>query len=195
MYKTTIRLPADYWQVIDMYGNYNDAINNAISFVLQESLIDLPVSRESNEGEQISRNVTIVNTEYERLHNMYGASRHISLRRIITYLVDNCLYDAFAWNDNSIHDTLTPIEQVQYKQLYKLLYKAMANLSLLDKYCEKLDKPTDLFNSLYRTLNDIRGYYDEKYNTQSANRDNATRAVRERLGTDVGQSGTGDSNN
>lgn len=182
MYKTVLRLPAEYWAVIDSYGNYNDAINNAISFVLQESLIDLPVSRESNEGTQISRNIIIVNTEYEILHAMYGASRHISLRRIITYLVDNGLYEAFSGTHHSSDNALTPMEDKQYQQIYKLLYKVLTNVSALDTYCDKVDKPRELFTSLYDVINKIKEYYNEKYTTQSTNRDNTIRVIRERSG-------------
>lgn len=118
--KIDVRLHEDYYNVLTQFGTLDQVVDKAIN-AIEAGSIDLDVIPSCPPLTGTHKYiVTVDNLFYDDLVQIYGShSNHISMRRILYYIVDSELYNALRWEPVR---NISPTDR-RNKRIDNLLYE------------------------------------------------------------------------
>lgn len=118
--KIDVRLHEDYYNVLTQFGTLDQVVDKAIN-AIEAGSIDLDVIPSCPPLTGTHKYiVTVDNLFYDDLVQIYGShSNHISMRRILYYIVDSELYNALRWEPVR---NISPTDR-RSKRIDNLLYE------------------------------------------------------------------------
>lgn len=118
--KIDVRLHEDYYNVLTQFGTLDQVVDKAIN-AIEAGSIDLDVIPSCPPLTGTHKYiVTVDNLFYDDLVQIYGShSNHISMRRILYYIVDSELYNSLRWEPVR---NISPTDR-RSKRIDNLLYE------------------------------------------------------------------------
>ena len=149
MIKVNITISEEYYKILRLFGTMDEVVQKAL-MLAEKGDIDLetcPYVQQFGRLKHIV--VTVDNAYYESLRSLYGAtSPKTSINRLLYYIVDNELYEAYGWKQVNKYNEENEAKIEGYKSTILHNINRLSKMLTRTEQQDKLKKAYDLISDL-----------------------------------------------
>lgn len=149
MIKVNVTISEDYYKILRLFGTMDEVVQKAL-VLAEQGDIDLencPYVQQFGRLKHIV--VTIDNAYYESLRSLYGAtSPKASINRLLYYIVDNELYEAYGWKQVNKYNEENEAKIEGYKSTILHNINRLSKMLTRTEQQDKLKQAYDLISDL-----------------------------------------------
>lgn len=149
MIKVNITISDEYYKILRLFGTMDEVVQKAL-MLAEKGDIDLetcPYVQQFGRLKHIV--VTVNNAYYESLRALHGAtSPKASINRLLYYIVDNELYEAYGWKQVNKYNEETEAKIEGYKSTILHNINKLSKMLTRTEQQDKLKQAYDLISDL-----------------------------------------------
>lgn len=157
MIKVNVTISEDYYKILRLFGTMDEVVQKAL-ILAEQGDIDLencPYVQQFGRLKHVVVNVN--NPYYESLRALHGAtSPKTSINRLLYYIVDNELYEAYGWKQVNKYNEENEAKIEGYKSTI------LHNINRLSKMLTRTEQQ-DKLKQAYDLISDLWGIYEREH--------------------------------